>query len=220
MIAFKRIIRSGDYGSDVRAVKRALIKAGYGLGTVVTARMGDTAVKRLRTFQQHNHLHVDGVYGPATHRKLAPFFDAYGQHLYNKYVVDTALAKARAMVEFGRLFDRGYMYGGEHDATLVDDTPHGYFDCSSSTSFMLYHFGLMPGSQAQVSTFFESYGVAGRGRYVTVHANADHVWVEFSLPEGYFRFDTSPHGDGAHGPRIRTLRRSDLGFVHRHPSGM
>ena len=117
--------------------------------------MGDTAVHRPRTFQQHNHLHVDGVYGPATHRKLEPFFDAYGQQLYNKYVVDTPLTKAREMVPFGRLFDKGYVYGGEHDATLVDDTPHGYFDCSSSTSFMLYHFGLMASSQAQVSTFFE-----------------------------------------------------------------
>jgi hypothetical protein len=220
LIAFKRIIRSGDYGADVRAVKRALIKAGYGLGIVVTARMGDTAVNRLRTFQQHNHMHVDGVYGIETHRKLSPFFDAYGEHLYNKYVVDTALAKARAMREFCRQFDKGYSYGGEHDGSLADDTPHGYFDCSSSTSFLLYHFGLMVGSQAQVSTFFESYGVAGRGRYLTVHANSDHVWVEFSLPEGYARFDTSPHGDGTHGPRLRSLRRSDLGFVHRHPSGM
>lgn len=217
---FKRFIYPGDVGADVRAVKRALKKAGNGRGIVITSKMGDAAVKQLRTFQQRHGLHVDGVYGPNTHAKLTPFFDDYGQSLYNRYKPDQALAKARAMVKFGRQFDQGYRFGGEHDATLADDTPHGHFDCSSSTSFMLYHFGLMAGSQAQVSSWFETYGDSGRGNYVTVHANGDHVWTEFDLPEGYFRFDTSPHGDGPYGPRIRTLRRSDSGFVHRHPRGM
>lgn len=217
---FKRLIYPGDTGLDVKAVKRALKKAGYWRGIVVTSKMGDAAVRQLRAFQQRHGLHVDGIYGPSTHAKLAPFFDLYGQSIYNRYQPDPALAKARAMVKFARLFDQGYSFGGEHDATLADDTPHGHFDCSSSTSYLLFHFGLMAGDQAQVSTWFETYGEPGRGDYVTVHANGDHVWTEFNLPEGYFRFDTSPHGDGPHGPRIRTLRRSDAGFVHRHPKGM
>jgi hypothetical protein len=134
--------------------------------------------------------------------------------------VDAGLLKARALLAFCREFNHGYYYGGEHDGSLKDDVPSGRFDCSSSTSFALYHAGLLPVSQAQVSTWFESYGDAGRGRYVTVHANADHVWVEFTLPEGYFRFDTSPHGSGGFGPRVRTGRRSDSGFVARHPEGL
>jgi hypothetical protein len=71
-----------------------------------------------------------------------------------------------------------------------------------------------------VSSWFETWGEAGRGKYITIHANYEHVWMEFSLPEGYFRFDTSPHGDGGSGPRVRTRERSDYNFVHRHPKNM
>lgn len=135
--------------------------------------------------------------------------------------IDPALDKARAMLKFARTFAGPYVYGGEHDGTLADDDPvHGHFDCSSSTSLLLWKFSLLAGNVAQVSTFFESWGLPGRGKYVTVHANGDHVWIEFDLPEGYFRFDTSPHGDGENGPRVRTLRRSDAGFIHRHPAGL
>lgn len=134
--------------------------------------------------------------------------------------LDPVLVKARALLAFCRLFDGPYVFGGEHDSTLADDSPHGHFDCSSSTSYALYHLGLMVGSQAQVSTWFESYGLRGRGRYVTIHASGDHVWTEFSLPEGWFRFDTSPWGDGPNGPRVRTGRRGTAGFVERHPAGL
>lgn len=134
--------------------------------------------------------------------------------------VDLALAKARAMLSYCRKFTGPYGYGSEHDSTLADDNLDGAFDCSSSTSKLLYQFGLLGSDRAQVSGWFERWGEAGRGRYVTVHANDDHVWVEFTLPEGYCRFDTSPHGDGPRGARVRTRRRFDSTFVHRHPKGL
>jgi hypothetical protein len=112
------------------------------------------------------------------------------------------------------------VYGGEHDWTFKDDDVRDGFDCSSSTSFLFHMFGLLGSTRAQVSGWFETWGQHGRGEYVTVHANDEHVWVEFNLPEGYFRFDTSPHGDGVRGPRVRTSRRFDSTFVHRHPAGL
>jgi hypothetical protein len=133
--------------------------------------------------------------------------------------IDPALVKARALLAQCRRFDGPYVYGGGHGGTLATTTVHEGLDCSSSTSKALDLVGLMVGPVAQVSTWFESYGAAGRGKYLTIHASGDHVWTEFTLPEGWFRFDTSPWGDGANGPRVRTGRRGTAGFVERHPVG-
>jgi hypothetical protein len=173
----------------------------------------------VKQFQTAHTIPASGVIGPATWEALLPHMNDIARNLLEP-PVDSALAKARKMLAYCRLFDGPYVYGGEHDRTLADDTPHGNFDCSSSTSLLMYRFGILGSDRAQVSEWFESWGQSGRGKYVTVHANGDHVWTEFSLPEGYFRFDTSPHGDGPRGPRVRTSRRFDSSFVHRHPAGM
>lgn len=133
---------------------------------------------------------------------------------------DPALVKARQMLAFAKTFDGPYVYGAEHDGSFYDDNVHGAFDCSSSTSLLMHKFGLLGSTHSQVSDWFERWGNPGRGKYVTVHANDEHVWVEFNLPEGYYRFDTSPHGCGERGPRVRTCRRFDSTFVHRHPAGL
>jgi len=46
--------------------------------------MGATAVRDLRSFQTMCNVTVDGVYGPATHKYLAPYFDADGIRLLKK----------------------------------------------------------------------------------------------------------------------------------------
>ncbi len=219
---FGRKLGLGSKGNDCVAVKRALARAGFGdlsaPGTT-TKLFGPFAVRNLKNFQKRYGIPASGVYGERTHNRLLRWFDAWSTHLYAE-PEDKALATARAMVDFGREFDRTYRWGGEHDNWLGDDTPHDLFDCSSSTSFMLWEFHLLPISYAEVSGWFESYGESGYGKYVTVHANSEHVWMGFNLPEGYFRFDTSPHGDGSRGPRIRHSHRKEEGFKHRHPKGL
>lgn len=133
---------------------------------------------------------------------------------------DPELVKARLMLAYARGFTGGYEFGGGHGRPASSLGRDMDLDCSSSTSLLMDHFNLLGSDYVQTSGWFESWGSAGRGKYVTVHANAEHVWVEFDLPEGYFRFDTSPHGDGGRGPRVRTRRRFDSSFVHRHPVGM
>lgn len=224
---FGRALKLGSRGKDVIAVKRALARAGYGdlsaKGTK-TQLFGAFAVKNLKNFQKDHGLKPDGVFGEATFKKLYPYFDAYSKSLYE--IPDEALAKAKAMIDFGYQFDNTYVYGGEHDSTVDDDSPHGYFDCSSSVSYLLWKFGLFgadPDSRdpAQISTWFETWGEPGPGKYVTVFSNSEHVWIRFTLPNGtYYRFDTSPHGDGGRGPRIRHSHRFESGFVARHPKGM
>ncbi len=132
----------------------------------------------------------------------------------------TPLQQAQDLLKFCRLFDGPYVFGGGHGPPLSKVTVHQGLDCSSSTSRALYHSGLLGSTVAEVSGWFESWGMRGRGRYVTVHANADHVWVEFTLPTGWWRFDTSPHGCGPFGPRVRTCPRPDSNFVRRHPPGL
>lgn len=158
------------------------------------------------------------MFGSRSFKALLPHFDAYSRSLY-AVPKDKALATARAMVEFGKKFDNSYVWGGNHDGTISDDDPHQGFDCSSSVSFVLWKFGYLTGP-AEVSGWFESWGESGRGKYVTIQAASDHVWIEFDLPEGYCRFDTSPHGCGSLGPRIRTCRRDTARFVSRHPKGL
>ncbi len=177
------------------------------------------------------------VYDAATHAKLSTAripkdlphagelaFDATAISLLERakeQQTPPEVKKAIELLEFCKRFTGPYRYGGEHDASLADDKPSDAFDCSSSTSFALYHVGLLGSSQAQVSGWFKSWGRPGRGQYVTVHAADDHVWMDFSVPgHPWCRFDTSPHGCGSFGPRVRTCARSVDRFVPRHPPGM
>lgn len=133
---------------------------------------------------------------------------------------DQALVLARSMLLYARGFTGNYLFGGGHGVKAETLNRSMDLDCSSSTSLLLHHFGLLGSEWVQVSEWFETWEQTGRGKYVTVHANGEHVWVEFDLPEGYFRFDTSPHGDGTTGPRVRTKRRFDSTFWHRHEAGL
>lgn len=224
--------RKSEGGPDVVAVKRGISRAGFfpwGKFTDVYDMATSAAVAE---FQKTVGIQPTGFYGKPTHTALLATpakdnpglaVDARAAFLFRKAYAkanDPALAKAEALLAFCGLFDGPYVYGGEHDVSIADDNVHSGFDCSSSTSFALFHVGLYPDSVAHVSGWFESYGLAGRGKYVTIHAAADHVWVEFTIPgQQWARFDTSPWGDGENGPRVRHLHRDDSRFVHRHPAG-
>lgn len=223
---------------DVIAVKRAISRAGFYRWIKFDDSYSEKfAMEGVKTFQQKNGLTATGFYGKATHDKLVGTrskekpeewaFDSIAIKLMmiakeemtaqNK---NLPLEKARKLLAFCQTFTGSYLYGGQHDGSLEDDKVTDRFDCSSSTSFALWKFNLLGVNQPHVSSWFETWGEPGRGKYITIHATYDHVWMEFSLPEGYRRFDTSPHGDGASGPRVRTRERSDSRFVHRHPLGL
>ena len=93
-------------------------------------------------------------------------------------------------------------------------------DCSSSTSKALYDAGLFEGRDyAIVSGSFDLWGAPGKGRTFSVYYNGDHVWIRLHRTK-WWRFDTSPHGDGGRGPRLRMLPRFTRGFAVRHFPGM
>lgn len=225
-------------GDDIVAIKRAISRAGYFKWNKFDEAYSETfAMEGVKEFQKQSGLIATGNYGQSTHDVLRNTRSKGkpDEWAFDKIAIDlmkaakkelTAantnfeLKRAREILAFCRLFDGSYLYGGEHDGTFADDDIHDRFDCSSSTSWVLWKFRLLGDNQAHVSSWFESWGEPGRGKYITVHANYEHVWMEFSLPEGYFRFDTSPHGDGGRGARVRTRERSDYNFAHRHPKGL
>jgi hypothetical protein len=92
MLAFRQIIRPGQHGRDVRAVKLAYRRIGSdGSGAMsLSGRAGPAFVRATRIFQRDHGLHGDGIYGKATHEKLAatrtpsghPAFSAFASLLY------------------------------------------------------------------------------------------------------------------------------------------
>ena len=101
-----------------------------------------------------------------------------------------------------------YIYGGGHGSW----NDSGY-DCSGSVSYALHGAGLL--SSPEDSTELESYGAAGRGRWVSIWANSGHTYMYVAG----LRFDTSAQG-GTGGSRWTRAGRSNDGFVVRHPRGL
>jgi hypothetical protein len=112
---------------------------------------------------------------------------------------------------------RPYVYGGAHGLPLNLVAPA--YDCSSSVSHLLYGGGLLAVDDDMTSGAFESWGLPGPGRWVTIYASATHVFMYVAG----LRWDTwnaAGAGDGGDGIGWHPLVRGDAGFVARHPPGL
>src|SRR3954469_4544422 len=114
----------------------------------------------------------------------------------------------RQIIEAGNAIARTpYLWGGGHGKWL----DKGY-DCSGSVSFVLASAGLLGGPLD--SGHLMSWGQPGKGRWVTIYANAGHVFLEVAG----VRFDTG--AQSVTGSRWASDGRSTAGFVARHPAGL
>jgi peptidoglycan hydrolase CwlO-like protein len=100
-----------------------------------------------------------------------------------------------------------YIYGGGHASFHAN----GY-DCSGSVSYALAAAGLV--QSPMVSGAFEGWGAPGPGRWITVYANAGHVWMTVAG----WRFDTVALA--VSGTRWAQGGGEFSGFVVRHPAGL
>lgn len=100
-----------------------------------------------------------------------------------------------------------YVYGGGHGGFQANA-----YDCSGSVSYALAAGGLV--SSSLVSGAYENWGDAGPGRWVTLYANADHIWMEVAG----WRFDTVALAES--GTRWARGGGEFSGFVVRHPPGL
>ena len=83
-VVFPRPLNHGppkEKGQDVFAVQRALQAIGALEPGYVHGVYGPRTIAAVEKFQKHHGLTPDGDYGPATHQKLSPSFDAYGKWL-------------------------------------------------------------------------------------------------------------------------------------------
>jgi hypothetical protein len=105
-----------------------------------------------------------------------------------------------------------------------------FFDCSSFTSYMMKFIGKYGLSYAERSGWFaNNWGVPGKGRYMTVWANSEHVFTEIVDKDGKSKFigtsgsvEKANHG-GMYG-HTHTVGWLDsyptAGFTPRHIEGL
>ena len=103
-----------------------------------------------------------------------------------------------------------YIWGGGHGRWL----DRGY-DCSGAVSFALHGGRLLASPLASGSMM--TWGAPGRGRWITIYANAGHAYAVIAG----LRFDTAGNETGESGPRWHESFTAAAGgrFVARHPVG-
>ena len=130
---------------------------------------------------------------------------------------DAPLAVREIIAAGNQIAGKPYLYGGGHGLPLSELAPA--YDSSSSVEHLLYGGRLLPADYDAASGTLESFGLPGPGQWVTLYANADHVFMYVAG----LRWDThnaAGAGDGSAGIGWHPLIRSDAGFVARHPVGL
>jgi cell wall-associated NlpC family hydrolase len=180
----------------------------HALGLPADGVFGPQTEAAVKAFQSSHGLTPDGVVGPQTRKALGlppgPVLKrrgSGGSHHAGHSVVWRIISAGN------RIASMPYKYGGGH-GTYHDS---GY-DCSGSVSFALHFAGLL--RTPLDSSGFESYGLPGPGRRVTIYANAGHAYMVID----HRRFDTSAIRET--GSRWTFTHRSSAGYVVRHPRGL
>jgi hypothetical protein len=105
-----------------------------------------------------------------------------------------------------------YRWGGGHRSFY--DT--GY-DCSGAVSYVLHAAGFLA-SPMPSGPLASSWGVPGKGRWITVYANSSHAYMVVAG----LRFDTSAVGERLNqgsGPRWRRTKRKPVGYTAKYFPG-
>jgi hypothetical protein len=110
-----------------------------------------------------------------------------------------------------------YLYGGGHGVPLGEVAPA--YDCSSSVEHLLYGARPLAPTFDAPSGTLESFGDPGPGRWVTLYANPDHVFM-YVAGLRWDTHDAAGPGDGSGGIGWHPLIRDASGFVARHPAGL
>jgi hypothetical protein len=130
----------------------------------------------------------------------------------------SAPTAVKEMIAAGnQIAGKPYLYGGAHGVPLSTIAPA--YDCSSSVEHLLYGARLVPVTDTVASSALESFGAPGPGRWVTLYASADHVFMYVAG----IRWDThnaAGPSDGSSGIGWHPLIRSSAGFLARHPVGL
>jgi hypothetical protein len=130
----------------------------------------------------------------------------------------SAPAAVKGIIAAGnQIVGKPYEYAGGHGLPLNQVAPT--YDCSSSVEHLLYGGQLLPVAFDAASGYFENWGASGVGKWVTIYASADHIFMYVAG----LRWDThnaAGPDDGTTGIGWHPLVRESEGFVVRHPVGL
>ena len=225
-----RTLAPGMSGGDVKKLQRYLTEAGH--RTSRDGEFGPRTGRALKATERELELRANGVATPRELRairravveaptgggavytapppltKVKP--GAVGQVTGEGFAVTPAAAPrvVKNVIAAGNEIALApYKWGGGHGQWRDD----GY-DCSGSVSYALHGAGLLDGSL--ISGDFARWGDRGAGRWITVYAHADHVYMVVAG----MRFDTS--AQSRTGSRWTADTRSADGFAVTHPKGL
>ncbi|MGZ6674446.1 MAG: peptidoglycan-binding domain-containing protein [Solirubrobacteraceae bacterium] len=203
--------RAAGAGGGVRTRGASVRLLQARLGVAADGVFGPGTARAVRSFQRAHGLTADGVVGPATWSALG----VSGSHPVLKRAhlrgrpgrPGIPGAVLRAISAADRIAGFPYRYGGGH-RSFHDSA----YDCSGSVSYVLHGAGLL--GRPRDSSELMSWGQPGRGRWITVYANAGHTFMVINGK----RYDTTGRWDT--GSRWQRVDRSSAGYVARHPAGL
>jgi peptidoglycan hydrolase-like protein with peptidoglycan-binding domain len=218
-------VREGMSGNDIRVLQRFLRRLGFKV--IVDGEFGSGTLAAVRAFERQSGRPVNGVVDAGdidTLRSTESLGDDPASPSGSTPTTPGATAKVgsdglavapagapdvvkRIIAAGNQIATKPYRFGGGHGSW--NDT--GY-DCSGSVSYALHGAGLLASSMP--SGGFMSWGDAGAGRWVTIYANAGHMYMVVAG----LRFDTS--GRSTAGTRWQVDMRSSAGYAVRHPPGL
>ncbi|WP_249010960.1 hypothetical protein [Conexibacter sp. DBS9H8] len=210
----------GEWSGTVRIERTPATGAGNVLGgtPAVTASAG--AADSSGSGSPSGLACAEATVGPAGGLAVATVPGARAQLLPDGQALAPAGAPAavKAIIAAGNeIVAKPYVYGGGHGLPLSEIAPS--YDCSSSVAHLLWGGGLLGANEDMTSGMFESWGEPGPGRWVTLYASPEHVFMYVAG----LRWDTwnaAGPGDGSAGIGWHPLIRSADGFVARHPVGL
>jgi cell wall-associated NlpC family hydrolase len=191
-----------SYPNPAGAARHARAAAPSVAAAQAAASPGAPSLAEVKRQLQHEHQIQQSLSG----RVNSPFIDPVSGAFAPPNVIPL---KIRQVIAAGNaIADFPYVYGGGH-GSFIDRA----YDCSGSVSYALAAAGLI--NAPETSGQLEHWGVAGRGRYVTIFANAGHTFMNV---DGVW-FDTAGRA-GPYSTRWLTATPSLTGYAIRHPRGL